>query len=82
MRIPDTNSPPPPDTNRAPDYINSPRAYDLEDPREVRRLIREVNGYLRTCIMEHHGTDRAGRAFAADAMRALMERDPQIIFTR
>ncbi len=54
---------------------NHPRAYDLKDQHEVRRLIREVHGYLRTCIKEHHGTDRAGREFAASALYELMVTD-------
>lgn len=52
-----------------------PRAYDLTNPDEVRRLHRECWGYLRTCHHKH-GTDWEGRRFAMDALKALYERTP------
>jgi hypothetical protein len=76
MDIPNTNSPPPPDTNRvprAPDG-NSPRAYDLTDGAEHQRLFRELRGYLSTCSQQHHGTDFDGRMHAADALKEILQR--------
>ena len=49
-------------------FDNVPRAYDLEDRREQRRLIVEVSGYLRTCRSTRCGGDFEGRAFAMDAL--------------
>lgn len=51
---------------------NEPRAYDLEDHREQRRLLQEVFGYLRTCRTTRCGGDFAGRAFAMDALEQLL----------
>jgi len=42
-----------------------PRAYDLSDSTEIQRLLREVEGYMRTSLC--HGTDTSGRGFALDA---------------
>lgn len=50
-----------------------PRAYDLNNPDEQRRLIREVEGYLRTCKASHHGTDFDGRLYAMEALRSLVD---------
>lgn len=57
-----------------PNLNNEPRAYDLQDPREQRRLLQEVSGYLRTCRTTRCGGDFAGRAFALDALEGLLER--------
>lgn len=54
-----------------------PRAYDLDNPAEIRRLLRECEGYLNTCRRDYHGTDFQGRQFAMVALRALAERWPQ-----
>lgn len=53
---------------------NSPRAYDLADAREQRRLFSELRGYLNTCHRHHHGTDSEGRLFAADALKEILAR--------
>lgn len=53
---------------------NPPRAYDLTDGAEHQRLFRELRGYLSTCLKEHHGTDAAGRLFAADALKEILQR--------
>ncbi len=51
-----------------------PTAYaDLKDPDEIDRLNREVLGYLRTCLSEHHGTDLKGRQFAIKALEMLVK---------
>ncbi len=52
---------------------NRPRPYNLDDPAEVRRLHREVRGYLHTCHYKH-GTDWEGRKFAIDALDVLLKR--------
>lgn len=52
---------------------NSPRPYDLSDPDEVRRLLREVSGYLNACRREHHGTDFSGRRYAIDALDSIVK---------
>ena len=54
-----------------------PRAFDLDNPAEIRRLLRECEGCLNTCRRDHHGTDFQGRQFAMVALRALAERFPQ-----
>jgi hypothetical protein len=55
---------------------NRQRPYDLGDPKEIRRLLRECEGYLRTCKRHHHGTDFEGREFAMQALAKLAERIP------
>src|ERR1019366_7183474 len=50
-----------------------PTSYNLDDPAEVKRLLRECEGYLHTCRRDHHGTDLQGRQFAMVALRALAE---------
>lgn len=55
-----------------PNFDNPPRAYDLEDQREHRRLLQEVSGYLRTCRTTRCGGDFEGRAFALDALESLL----------
>lgn len=54
---------------------NPPRKYDLQDPREQRRLLKEVSGYLRTCRTTRCGGDFEGRAFAMDALEELLTRN-------
>lgn len=49
---------------------NPPRAYDVNNPAELRRLFRECRGYLHTCHRQH-GTDWEGRKFAMDALDIL-----------
>ncbi len=61
---------------------NPPRAYDLQDPREKRRLIVEVLGYLRTCRTTRCGGDFEGRAFAMDALEELLKRETSFQFNR
>lgn len=55
-----------------------PRPFDLDNPAEIRRLLRECEGYLSTCRRDHHGTDFQGRQFAMVALRKLAERYPQV----
>lgn len=52
---------------------NRPRAYNLDDLTEHKRLFRECSGYLKTCHNKH-GTDWEGRKFAIDALDALIKR--------
>lgn len=52
---------------------NPPRAYNLDDPAELQRLYSECRGYLNTCSNSHHGTDRAGRRHAIEALDALLK---------
>jgi len=49
-----------------------PRPYDLANPEERKRLVREVGGYLRTCEQNHHGTDFMGREYAMEALPLLL----------
>ena len=56
-----------------PDH-NPPRPYDLDDPKELRRLYAETIGYLRTCELMGHGTDLEGRRHAQEAFRRLVDR--------
>jgi hypothetical protein len=53
------------------------KAYDLNDPVEIARLLREIEGYLHTCRNSHHGTDATGRQFAIDAI-ATVRRDHRV----
>lgn len=46
--------------------MNPPRAFNLADPEERARLLRETEGFAR--VSRNDGTDRAGRAFALDAL--------------
>ena len=48
------------------------RPYDLSEPQEIIRLVRECYGYLLTCRLEHHGTDRTGRDYAIEGLRLYM----------
>ena len=50
---------------------NSPRPYDLSNPDEHTRLMRELEGYMRVSLHYSHGTDHEGRRFAYEALRAL-----------
>lgn len=43
------------------------RSYELTDPEERKRLLREVRGYLHTCHSKH-GTDWEGRNYAMLAL--------------
>jgi hypothetical protein len=45
-----------------------PTPYDLTQPAELLRLLRECRGYLHTCRRDHHGTDFKGREFAMEAI--------------
>ena len=53
-----------------------PREYDLNDPAEHTRLVREVRGYLKTCHLKH-GTDWEGRKFAIDALAEIVAKNEQ-----
>jgi hypothetical protein len=46
----------------------APKPYDLNQPSELIRLLRECRGYLHTCRRDHHGTDFQGRQFAMEAI--------------
>jgi hypothetical protein len=45
-----------------------PRSYDLTNPEERNRLLRELAGYVRVSAFYHEGTDREGREYAAMAL--------------
>ncbi len=62
--------------------LRKPQAYDLSDHAELMRLMREVRGYLRTCIDEHHGTDRDGRQFAMSALDEILRGNVTINLVR
>ena len=46
---------------------NRPRTFDLSDPDECARLLRESAGFAKTSL--HYGTDDAGRSYASDALQ-------------
>lgn len=52
-----------------------PRPYDLNDPEEIKRLHRELWGYMRISVED--GTDLTGRQYAFDALTKLVLRDEQ-----
>lgn len=51
---------------------NEPRPYRLVESQEQYRLIREIRGYLATCVGSHHGTDFEGRLHALDALTEII----------
>lgn len=57
---------------------SKPKPFDLDDTREVYRLLSECHGYLRTC-QGKHGTDFQGRQYAIDALDELQRRDWKMI---
>jgi len=59
-----------------------PTPYDLREPSELTRLLRELEGYLRTCKHEHHGTDAEGREFALLAVRQINRGEHQVKLAR
>ena len=54
-----------------------PRAYDLSNPDEVARLLREVTGYMQVSLRQ--GTDFDGRRFALDALKQLQAGGYQLV---
>ena len=46
-----------------------PKEYDISDPAEIRRLHRELAGYMSVSLK--HGTDEIGRLFAYRALLQL-----------
>lgn len=54
--------------------MGHPLPYDLQNPKEMERLFREVRGYLRTDIQAGYGTDTKGRQYAIDALDDLVNR--------
>ncbi len=49
--------------------MSEPRAFNLEDEAEVKRLFFELEGYMRVSLSD--GTDGPGRAFAFAALREI-----------
>ncbi len=48
---------------------NRPRPYDLSDPEELKRLLREISGYVKAgAFIYKEGTDQLGRRYAAAAL--------------
>lgn len=48
-----------------------PRAYDLTNPDELARLLRETEGYAFVSLRD--GTDSTGRRFAWEALRDVLQ---------
>ncbi len=48
--------------------MSAPRPFDLKDPAELDRLLRETLGYASVSLHRQDGTDRPGRIFARDAL--------------
>lgn len=57
------------------DSMNAPRAYDLSQPGEQQRLLRELCGFMQ--ISQRDGTDATGRMHAYEALRSLKAHDWQ-----
>jgi hypothetical protein len=55
--------------------MSAPRPYDLSNPDEIKRLLLECHGYLKTCHHKH-GTDWEGRQFAIDALHQYADGRP------
>lgn len=55
-----------------------PTPYDLTQPAELIRLLRECRGYLHTCRRDHHGTDFKGREFAINAIDKICNGEVQV----
>lgn len=55
---------------------HAPRPYDIDDPAELKRLIRELRGYMHVSLK--HGTDWSGRRFALDALNKLADSNCEI----
>ena len=49
--------------------MSAPKPYDLLDPEEYKRLIREVLGYMK--VSRNDGTDLTGRAYAIEALEKM-----------
>jgi len=50
-----------------------PRAYNIDDAEEMKRLHHELRGYMRISVKD--GTDRKGREFALKALEDIVKRD-------
>lgn len=46
-----------------------PRSYDLSNPDELDRLLRETIGYAVVSLHKRDGTDWEGRQYACDALK-------------
>lgn len=55
------------------DRMSEPRAFNLENEADVKRLFSELEGYMRVSLND--GTDAPGRAYAFAALRDLNTRN-------
>jgi hypothetical protein len=56
---------------------NRPRPFIITDPAERDRLLRESIGYAKVSL--HHGTDRPGREYAAEALADAYRRGYRLV---
>ena len=54
-----------------------PEPFNLDDPTEVARLFRELEGYMQVSL--NHGTDTKGRRYAYEAIKALNTRQGVLV---
>jgi len=50
-----------------------PTPYNIDDPEDIRRLHRELCGYMRVSLTD--GTDHPGRALALEALEKIVARE-------
>lgn len=56
-----------------------PRPYDLSDPTELARLLRETLGYAHTSLHAKDGTDLTGREYAYFALRDALAKGYRLV---
>lgn len=52
--------------------MNEPKPYDIENLSDIKRLIRELRGYMKVSLQD--GTDRTGRKYALEALEKWCEK--------
>lgn len=56
-----------------------PRSFDLSNPDELDRLLRETLGYARVSLHKKDGTDLAGREWAYIALRNALDHGYRLV---
>jgi hypothetical protein len=62
-----------------PPAANRPRSYDLREPAELARLLRETLGYAQVSLFKKDGTDLVGREWAFIALRNAVDRGYKLV---
>ena len=52
--------------------MGEPHAYNLDDPAELQRLLRETCSYAKVSLHQRDGTDLTGRRYAYNALRSAL----------